>query len=137
MLRFSLVSSVLLLAVSCGDAEEKFQRAQDELMKAGQGAVEAMQERMGSWREDLAALDAELAEWKEQAQAQAASASAEAKQKLQETIDQLEAKRQQLSEKLLAAGQASGAAWDEIATGFEEGWAELKAGLDEAKETGK
>lgn len=108
---------------------------QDELRKTGQAAVEAMQERMAVWRDDLAELDAELADWKQKAREQAETAGAEAKQKLQSTIDELEAKRQQLSEKLLAAGEASGAAWDEIASGFESGWAELKAGLQDAKES--
>jgi chromosome segregation ATPase len=134
MSRLILLLPVLLGAISCGDAEADLQRAQDELQKAGQEVAEAVRQRMDSWREDLATLDVELAEWKEKAQAQAATASAESKQKLQETIDSLEAKRQQLSAKLLAAGRASGAAWDEIAAGFESGWAELKAGLQDAQD---
>lgn len=126
--------ALFLSAASCGDSEDKIERAQDKLREAGELATAAMQERIATWRDDLAELDAELADWKEKANAQAATASVEAKLKLQESIDELEAKRQELSAKLLAAGKASGAAWEEIAAGFESGWAELKAGLEDAKE---
>lgn len=134
------MATILGLA-ACGDSEEKLERAKNELRQAGQVASEAlherMQERLETWRADLAELDAELEDWKQKAREQSATAGAEAKQKLQTTIDELEAKRQKLAEKLSVASKASGAAWDEIVAGFENGWAELKAGLEDAKESTK
>lgn len=135
MVRATLLFLALASLGSCDKAEERLDRVQDELRQVGEIAKQAMQDRMDSWREDLVTIDVELAEWKERAKQQAATASAEAQQKLQDTIDALEAKRQDLSAKLLVASQASGEAWDEIAAGFEQGWDELKTGLKDARES--
>ena len=82
-------------------------------------------------------MDARLKEWNaeiDKLQARAEEAGADAEMKYHAQLRELRSKRDALQEKLGHLQDKSGDAWDEMKTGVENAWSDLKKSLDRARD---
>jgi len=80
---------------------------------------------------------AQLDQWSaeiDRLQAEARSARVDAEQDLRDEIETLKARRKATEAKLEELGQASGGAWDDMRSGFENAWAEMERSLKAARQ---
>lgn len=82
-------------------------------------------------QQQLSDLDDQIQKLK----AKAASAKEEQKQNYQESVAELERKREAMQEKLSELGSSSADAYETLKAGVESAWSELSSAFDKAKKS--
>ena len=134
MLKYFLAAvPILILALTACSKEDALDQAKRQIQHVQEITKEFMADRMDAWSDQISKLDAELDDLRAAAADKMADLSDEARTQLAETMIALERKREEVGKKLVAAGDATSTAWDEVETGFENAWEELQSAIQQAE----